>query len=283
MPTLTESRVIATLGGPGTFAGQATRAFMSRTPGFGPVQYFSTVDEIWAAVSSGAVDSVVLTSETTNTGLEAIAGRLLGSGTGLYVNGEFLVPYRCMLLGKPGTSLDRIRLVLGHGSLVHCQGFLAERLAQAEVRMHGQNSLAAANEVLAGDGDIAVVGTQLSAETNGLAVLARDIDRGSVGAWWIMSRELRVSPRPDVLVVGVSSAVEGALGALLGRIQDAGLTLRGIAAVGRGSIFRYDYLVVSSSKNPSMSPQESLAGVTGCRLIGAFESFPVEAPDLALG
>lgn len=280
MPALTQSRVVATLGGPGTFAGQATRAFVASMPELGPVQYLSTMDEIWAAVSSGAVDSAVLTSETTNTGLEAIAAHLLASGTGLYVNGELLVPYHCMLLGKPGTGLDRIRLVLGHGSLVHCQGFLAERLPQAEVRMHNQNSQAAAAEVLAGDGDIAVVGTVLSAEANGLAILERDIDRGSVGAWWIMSRELRVSPRPDVLVVGVSAAAEGALGDLLVRMQGAGMTLRGLAAVGAGSIFRYGYLVVFRSKDPSMPPQEALAGLTGCRLIGAFESISADAPNL---
>ncbi len=277
---LTQSRVVVTLGGSGTFAGQATRAFMTRMPELGPVQYLSSMDETWAAVSSGAADSAVLTSETTNTGLEAIARHLLASEAGLYVNGEILVPYHCMLLAKPGTSLDRIRLVLGHGSLVHCQGFLAERLPRAQVRMHDQNSLAAAAEVLAGDGDIAVVGTLLSAQANGLAVLERDIDRGSVGAWWIMSRELRVGPRPDVLVVGVGSASEGALGDLLGRMQGAGLTLRGIAPVGGGSIFRYDYLVVFRGQNPAMSPQDALAGLTGCRLIGAFESIPVEAPDL---
>jgi len=251
-------------------------------PELGPVQYLATMDEIWASVSSGTVDSAVLTSETTNTGLEAIAGHLLAPRTGanLYVNGEILVPYHCMLLGKPGTTLDRVRLVLGHGSLVHCQGFLAEQLPQAEVRMHDQNSLAAAAEVLDGDGRTAVVGTLLSAETNGLAVLERDIDRGSLGAWWIMSCELRVSRRPDVLVVGVSSAVEGALGDLLGKMHGFGMTLRGIAAVGGGSIFRYDYLVVFWSKRPSMSPHEALAGLTGCRLIGAFESVSVGAPNL---
>lgn len=280
MATLTQSRVVATLGGPGTFAGQATRAFVTRMPELGPVQYLSSMNEIWAAVSSGAVDSAVLTSETTNSGLEAIAGHLLASETDLYVNGEILVPYHCMLLGKPGTSLDRIRLVLGHGSLIHCRGFLAERLAQAEVRMHDQNSLAAAAEVLAGDGDIAVVGTLLSAETNGLAVLARDIDRGSVGAWWIVSRELRASSRPDVLIVRVNSAAEGALGGLLGRMQGAGLALRGIAAVGSGSIFCYDYLVVSRTTNPSMSPPGALAALTGCRLVGAFESVTADASGL---
>src|SRR5580704_5924042 len=231
MSALTQSRVVATLGGPGTFAGQATRAFTTWMPELGPVQYLSTLDEIWAAVSSGAVDCGVLTSETTNTGLEAIAAHLLAPGTDLYVNGEILIPYHCMLLGKPGTSLDRIRLVLGHGSLVHCRGFLADRLPHAEVRMHDQNSLAAAAEVLAGDGDVAVVGTLFSAETNGLAVLARDIDSGSVGAWWIISRELRMSPRPDALIVKVSGAVEGALADLFARMQGLGNKIRSIAAV----------------------------------------------------
>jgi prephenate dehydratase len=272
MSTLTQSRVVATLGGPGTFAGQATAAFLARMPELGPVQYLSTLDEIWAAVSAGTVDSAVLSAETSNTGLEAMAQRLLAPGTSLYVNGEILVPFHCMLLGKPGASLDQVRTVLGHGSLVHCRSFLAERLPRAQVRMHDQNSLAAAAEVLAADGDIAVVGTLLSAEKNGLAVLERDIDRGSVGAWWIMSGEPRISPRPDVVVVGVSPAAEGALEDLLARMHGAGLALRGIAAVSGGTIFRYGYLAVFWNRNSSLPPQESLKGLTGCRLIGAFES-----------
>ncbi len=280
MSTLTQSRLVTTLGGPETFAGQATRALMTRMPELGPVHYLPAMDEIWAAVSAGAVDSAVLTSETTNTSLEAIAAHLLAAETDLYVNGEILVPYHCMLLGKPGTSLDQIRLVLGHGSLVHCREFLAERLPQADVRMHDQNSLAAAAEVLAGKGDIAVVGTLLSAEKNGLEVLERDVDRGSVGAWWIMSRELRVSPRPDVVAVAVSAAAEGALGELLARMQDVGMTPRGVAAVNGGSIFRYDYLVVLSSEDLSVSPHDVIAGLTGCRLIGAFESVSVDTPGL---
>ena len=279
MPTVTESRVVATLGGPGTFAGQATAVFLARTPELGPVQYLPTMDEIWAAVSSGAVDSAVLTSETTNTGLAEIAEHLLAPGTGLHVNGEILVPYHCLLLGKPGTKLDDIRLVLGHGSLVHCRRFLGEHLPQAEVRMHEKNSLAAAQEVLAADGATAVVGTELSAQSNGLAVLARDVDLGSVGAWWIMSRELRVSPRPDVILIGVSSASGAALGGLLTRAQAAGLTVRSIAAVGTGSIFSYDYLVAFRAPGVPASAAEDLAGLAGCRLIGAFESASADPAD----
>jgi prephenate dehydratase len=279
MPTVTESRVVATLGGPGTFAGQATAVFVARTPELGPVQYLPTMDEIWAAASSGAVDSAVLTSETTNTGLQEIAEHLLAQGTGLHVNGEILVPYHCLLLGKPGTKPDDIALVLGHGSLVHCRRFLAEHLPRAEVRMHEKNSLAAAQEVLAADGTVAVVGTGLSAQSNGLAVLERDVDLGSVGAWWIMSRELRVSPRPDVILIGVSSASGAALGGLLTRAQAAGLTVRSIAAVGTGSIFSYDYLVAFLATGAPASAAQDLAGLAGCRLIGAFESASADPTD----
>jgi prephenate dehydratase len=279
MPTPTQSWVVATLGGPGTFAGQATRAFVTRMPEFGPVEYRSTMDEIWAAIASGAVDSGVLSSETTNTGLEEIARKLLTAGTGVHVNGEILVPYHCMLLGKPGARMDQIKLVLGHGSLVHCRRYLAERLPQAEVRMHDQNSLAAAAEVLGGDGDTAVVGTLVSAEANGLTVLERDVDGGSVGAWWIMSRELRVSPRPDVLVAGVSAAGGGVLDDLLARTRDAGLTLRGVAAVGTGHIFSYDYLAVFRAADAPKSPHEVVSGLPGCRLVGAFESVSADTAN----
>jgi len=280
MVTLARGRTVATLGGPGTFAGQATAALAARMPELGPIRYLSGMDEIWAAVSAGVVDSVVLTSETSNTGLEEIARYLVAQQAALHVNGEIVVPYRCMLLGQPGTRLDRIRLVLGHGSLVHCREFLAQRLPQAEVRMHDQNSLAAAAEVLAGNGDLAVVGTLSSAETNGLAVLERDIDRGSVGAWWLLSRELRISPRPDVLLVGIRSGTGAALDDLTGRVREAGMALRGIAAVAGKGIFRYDYLVAIWSMNSSASPHEVVAGLTGGRLIGAFESASVDAPEL---
>ncbi len=73
MGTLTQSPVVATLGGSGTVADQATGALLARMPELGPV-------EIWAAVSARTVDSAVLTSETSNTGLEAMAKRLLAAG-----------------------------------------------------------------------------------------------------------------------------------------------------------------------------------------------------------
>jgi prephenate dehydratase len=282
MPAVPQSRVVATLGGPGTFAGQATQAFLMRDPAIGPVEYLPTMDEVWEAASSGAVDSAVLTSETTNTSLQEIATRLLAPGSGLSVNGEVLVPYHCLLLGKPGTRLEQIRLVLGHGSLVHCRRYLAEHLPRAEVRMHEKNSLAAAAEVLAGDGSIAVVGTALSAQSNGLAVLARDVDLGSVGSWWIMSRQLRVSPQPDVVLVAVSSTSPAALSDLLAQARSVGLTLRGIAPVPAGRLFGYHYLVVFRAAGVTGEAVRVLGVRPGCRLLGAFPSGAVASPGRAL-
>ena len=283
MPAETQRRVVATLGGPGTFAGQATSAFLARMPGLDAVEYRPTMDEIWAAAAAGAVDSAVLTSETTNTGLQEIAERLLAPGVALHVNGEILVPYHCLLLGQPGTRLDQVRLVLGHGSLVHCRRYLAEHLPQAEVRMHEKNSLAAAAEVLAADGDIAVVGTAMSAQANGLAVLARDVDQHSVGAWWIMSGTLRLSPRPDVVLLAVSPAPGLDPGAVLGELLPqalaSGLTVRGIAAVPAGDLFRYSYLVAfqATAVPAAAATAQELAAQPGCRLIGAFESVAADA------
>jgi prephenate dehydratase len=283
MPAMTQSPLVGTLGGPATFAGQATQALTAKVPDLGRARFFPTMDEVWEAAATGTVDSVVLTGETTNTGLEAIAQRLLTSERELYVNAEILVPYHCMLLGKPGTTLDQVELVLGHGSLVHCQSFLARRLPQAKVRMHDLNSLAAAEEVLASDGDIAVVGTLQSAKTNGLAVLASDIDQGSVGSWWLLARELRVSGRPNVLVVRASSTVDGALPGLVRRLANDGIKLRGLAAVGAGAIFSYDYLAVLQGDVSAVSRSDVIGDLPGCRLLGAFESMSADGLGLIAG
>jgi prephenate dehydratase len=245
---------------------------IERVPTLGDVRYFPTMDEVWDSIAMGAVDSGILTADSTHTGLSEIASYLLDPDRRFYVNGEGVIPYHCMLLAKPGTTMDRIKRVLGHGSLAQCREFLAERLPSADVRMHEQNSLSAAQEVLSGDGDLAVVGTELSAQKNGLAILERDIDRGSVGAWWVLSRELHEVPQPDVVVVGVSSSKPESLTDLLVRMRELNLSPRGIAARNAGAVFRYDYLAVFAGNRLSRPASEVLDGLPGCRLLGAFES-----------
>src|SRR5690606_21605883 len=116
--------------------------------------------------------------------------QLLTAPCPIHVLDELLIPYHCSLFGKPGAALDRIRTVLGHGSVNQCMRFLRSRLPDAEVRiLHDQSSTAAAEIVAAGDGGEAVVAPSGAGARLGLEVLATEIDEGAVGLWWLIGNQ----------------------------------------------------------------------------------------------
>lgn len=259
-----------TLGGELTFAGQAARAFADLHPDLGPTAYLPTMDEVAAAVVDGRLDGGLLTSETSNTGCTDTFARLL-RGDRLYVAAEIVVPYRCALIVRPGTVLGAITTVVGHGSLRQCARFLSASLPDAEVRMHGQNSIAAAQEVLAGDGTTAVVGTEALAGRFGLEILAHDIDDGSTGAWWVLTSELAAGPGADHLAVLADGAE--ALGDVLGRAARLGLRPRTVTNGATGRIFAYRYLaVLETTDGASLAPDvlDEFSAADGAQLVGAF-------------
>lgn len=271
---------VGTLGGPGTFAGQATQVAVERYKEIGAVCYYPTMDAVWAAIASGEVDAGILTGETTHTGFVETGAKLLNPESAFFVAGEVIVPYHCMLLGKPGTTLEQITHIVGHGSLRQCQRFLREKLPSVQVKMHEQNSLAAAREVLEGDGTTAVVGTRRSAEESGLSIIAPDVDEGSEGTWWLFTRRLHVSPDPDVVVVGVRSDNRDTLRKLFVRMQAFALTPRGLATVSQGILFGYAHLVVLTGRPLPVAAQDLLEGLDGCWLAGAFSSTASQLPAL---
>ena len=136
---------VATLGGPATFAGQATSAALKRYEDLGDVVYYPTMTQVWDAVAAHTEDTGLLGAETSSTGLTEIAERLIEDDT-CSVLGEVVVPYNCMLLGKPGASIEQIKLVVGHGSLRLCERTLKSLLPNADLQIHPENSMAAARE-----------------------------------------------------------------------------------------------------------------------------------------
>ena len=195
--------VVGALGGPGTFASQAAEHLRARYPAWGAVRYAPTGDELWAALADGRLDVLVQTAETDQHGFSAVHARIAAPTGRAFVIAEAVVPYACALLAKPGTRLADVRQVLGHGSIQQCRQFLDEHLPHATVTMHGQNSMAAAEEVAAGDGTLALVGTRITAELNGLAVLATDVDGGSVANFWALALRPHYADVPTrVLVAG---------------------------------------------------------------------------------
>jgi len=191
--------LIATLGGPSTFAGQATAAFLAAAGSAARVGYYPTMDDVWQALRSGEADGIILTAESTHAGMTDIARTVLHDPE-LQVLGEVILPYHCTLMGKPGAGLDQITRVTGHGSLVQCRRYLARQLPRAEVAVHDANSVAAAREVLEGDGSLAVVGTLAAAAETGLAILANDVDDGSSGSWWLIGRASAVPAQGGTII-----------------------------------------------------------------------------------
>lgn len=275
------SMKVGTLGGAGTFAGQATEAAMARYAELSEVGYYPTMDEVWAAIADGSIDVGILTAETTRTGFTETARQLLGRSPEVFVLGEVVVPYRCMLLGKPGSSLSQIVQVLGHGSIRQCGAFLADKLPSASVRVHALNSLAAAQEVLGSDGTMAVVGTERSGRESGLEVLAADIDQGSEGTWWLMSRTPAVADAVDHVIVGVDSDDPDVLRRLLVRMEAFGLVVRSMETVGMGQLFRHAHLVVLVAREPvPVQVRDVVQGLDGCWVMGAFSSRDERLPVL---
>ncbi|MBL7493511.1 hypothetical protein I6A60_33560 [Frankia sp. AgB1.9] len=259
-----------TLGGALTFAGQAASAFAGRHPDLAPPSYLPTMDDVAAAVADGRLDGGLLTSETSNTACTDTFARLL-RGDRLFVAAEIVVPYRCALLARPGTALGDVTTVGGHGSLRQCARFLSAHLPGADVRMHGQNSIAAAQEVLAGDGTSAVVGTEALGERFGLEILAHDIDDGSTGAWWVLTPEPVTVPGADHLAVLADGA--GALGDVLAPAARLGLRPRTVTNAATGRIFAYRYLVVLATTDGAPLAHhvlDELGATGGAQLVGAF-------------
>jgi prephenate dehydratase len=267
--------IIGTLGSDLTFAGQATEELRRHRPGryAEGTTFLPTMDAVAEAVLARRVDVGVLTSETSRTACTDTAARLL-AGEDLHVVDEIVVPYHCALLVRPGTRLEDVTHVGGHGSLRQCRRFLAETLPGASVEMHEHNSVVAGREVLEGDGTTAVVGTLALARELGLKVLARDVDDGALGGWWALSADPAWSADADHVVLRVDGADE--LESALSLARGAGLTLRTVTNAPSGTLFHYRYLVTLRSDSGPV-PNAALDRF-GAALIGAFTSSTAACP-----
>jgi prephenate dehydratase len=262
----------ATLGSSFTFAGQATEALLRhRSAPDAQCDYFPTMDAVAEAVLDGVVDAGVLTSETSRTACTDTAARIL-AGDPLFVVDEIVVPYRCALLGRPGTRIDQVTHVGGHGSIRQCAEFLRTRMPHASAAMHEQNSVVAAQEVLDGDGTTAVIATEALAHHLGLEVLETEVDGGALGGWWALAaRPSRPAGATHVALRVVGSA---ALTRSLATLSGSGLQVRTVTNQPTGDLFNYRYLVTARTVDARAVPDDVLDAV-GDHLVGVFSTTTV--------
>jgi prephenate dehydratase len=249
---------LGALGGPGTFAAQAAERFGQ----LGPISYFASAREEWQALAEGVIDAFVMLAESSRTGFGELARRAASPDAGFFVMGEAQVPYGCLLLTRPGTRLAEVRRVVGHGSVDQCRAWLEERLAGVEVVQEACSSVEAAAQLGAGE---ALVGTAQTAAAFGLEVLARDIDGGVVGNYWMVSREPRFAERPSTVLA--SGRLSDGLSDVIGEFASVGFGLHNLLAVPSGErLFEYDYLLAFTGSG-ALADVRRIGGV---RLVGAF-------------
>jgi hypothetical protein len=138
--------------------------------------------------------------------------------------------------------------------------------------MHELNSVAAAKDVMAGDGSMAVVGSQsLPTLVTGLELIASHIDDGAISSWWAVSATPMFDEQPTRLVVTGRFGPDGRLGDLIAEIGRVGYRLGTAASFPvNESVSVYDYLLSFIGHGMRSEVEKTLAAFAGARLAGAF-------------
>ncbi len=260
--------LLGTLGGPTSFAGQATFHAFEAYPSYDEIVYFPTTADVWDAMRSGDVAASVVTGETSHF-INNEAVRKLATQDDVYVIGNVVVPYRCTLWGKPGASISDIVEVRGHGSLRQCRAFLERELPGVPAHIHVGSSEAAAQEVAEADGTIAVVATLAAGRSLGLEILAEDVDEGSEGGWWLVTNQRPEQAEASTVYLSVRPSAR--LGDVLERARASEMHVRSLFSLPTGTLFDYAHLVVlEADGDTAVDAVEQFGDLLGCRLVGWF-------------
>jgi prephenate dehydratase len=265
---------LAALGGPNTFGGDAAQRMRESYPEFGSIVYFPTEKEAADFANNGA-NAFCVPQQMARTGVHpGIQAYIARPDSKLYVIAEIIHAYHCALLVKPGSKLAQIKRVLGHtGSITQSRPWLAQHLAQAEIVIVHTSSQGAAQEVASGDGSIASVGTPGMAKEWGLEQAAKDIDGGSLGAYWAISPHRLFSDTPQRMVVAGRFDDRGDLSGVICALAARGFRLQTTYQSASGlRLYEYDYVLRFAGQGSLSTLQEALSAFPAARLAGAFEA-----------
>lgn len=261
---------IGTIGGPETFAGQATQAMNAMFPFLASPVYFPTGATLFDALRTGLVDAVIGAGSNLGGDTE-LARMLLDEETRLFVVAEAQLPFGCQLLGRAGAQLDDIRLVHGGpASIAQASAFLSGQLPAAATAIYS-DPLATGVQVAQSDGSEAVLGTAQLAARFGLSILAADVDGGIInGNWWALARKARFEQEPRHLIVTARWPDQPPLADLLARLQVAGFSLSSISTrPSQRQLFEADHLMRFAGTGTLAAVEDAVAAIPGTCLKAA--------------
>lgn len=263
---------LGTLGNSATFAGEAADRIGQLYAGLGEMSYCKSIPELWAALDAGGVDAIVIGIERSG---QPHDGQRLATAR-YQVLGQLVLPIACNLYVKPGTRKEHVRKILGHGSILQCTAYLDANFPEVPREVHAHNSVAAAADVLQGDGDLAVVGTRSVGQVvPGLETYAQRIDSGALSSWWLITKLGPEATCGTTVMAAGRFGPDGNLSEYISQMAAAGCALTSIAGFAcDAGISTYDYVL--SFVNPSADPgraREVTSRFAGTKVIGAFQQF----------
>lgn len=272
--SLSPDLVVGTLGSAATFAGEATALMTRRHPRYHEVRYFESLEALWAALETGAVNAIVIGIERTGQNHEGMP--IVQHG--YHVHDQLYLPIACNLYVKPGTRAKDVVRITGHGSIHQCKRYLDRHFPSVPREVHALNSVAAARDLLLGDGTVAVVGSRSVPDlVPGLEILAEDIGDGAVSGWWLISREEKLSPLPSTVIVSGTFRPDGELGRLANELSTVGLSLTIAASFASGEVSTYLYLLTFTGGPADLEEVRAIVSThTSARLAGALQPFARE-------
>ena len=164
---------IGYLGPKGTFSHEALKKYASGLPH--TAQDYSSIPEIFTAVQENMLDEAIVPIENSIEGAVNATMDMIAQDVSLSIKAELVIQIREHLLVKRGTDLSKIRFILSHPQpLGQCRRFLSEQLQYAMAKPVCSTA-AAAQEVAAGAGDLAAIGSAVAADVYGLEIAVSDI------------------------------------------------------------------------------------------------------------
>ena len=242
-------RTYSYLGPVGTF----TEAALAQVPEargqiWNPVR---NVAEALADVVEGRADAAMIAIENSVDGGVSTAQGALATMPGLRIVGEYLVPVKFVLVGRPGTTLADVSLVAAHPvAYAQCLQWLGRELP-AHAHLPAASNVASALDMLDGTSNAdAAIAPPGILEHHELELLAEDIgdNKDAVTRFVLVSRTV-APPHPTgadktSLIVELPEEYPGALMEMLEQFATRGINLSLLASRPIGdALGRYRFVI----------------------------------------
>jgi len=233
-----------------------------------------------AAVESGAADEGVVAIENSINGSVAETLDILIHETQLQIQAEIVVPIEHVLIVKPGTKPDEIRLIYSHPqALGQCRRYLESRFpgVPLDAALSTAEAVALA---MRRDGDAAAIGSERAARLYGGEIIAREIQesRNNVTRFVVLGRGKTHSTGRDRTSVAFTFPEDrpGALVSVLKEFADRGISCSKMESRPTREVFgEYVFLVDFEGHVDDPIVKEALAAVGRvCAEVKVFGSYP---------